>query len=363
MVRLFVTAPSAGGHSRAPVRTSSCLYPSIEGEGDAVLSQTNTVEDLRAGWWRQWLWRPKNTWLRKLIFQLHLWSGLLLGLYVAVVCASGSAIVFRNDIYDWLESGGKAVSYKGELYHWLSWLGKLHGSLLLDSTGMTANAIGGFLTAALCLTGIIVWWPGFGSWRRALTIHANVGWKRFVFDLHGAVGVWTFAILLMWGLTGGYFVFPQPFRAVINFFTPINAPAVFRSLHSDPAWRRAQTVPAFLHVRRSNPAGIFVRSLRQFRRLGIQDVMGNSRPGAGGAVRHCPADVVQSRPRPRGAARAAAFCRSGSGIKAVTPVRTPAARFRRARRRRRSRSRCTSSHRRSPDLRMKSLPRAPPPPC
>lgn len=174
--------------------------------------------------WRQWLWRPKNTWIRKVIFQLHLWSGLLLGLYVVVVCASGSAIVFRNDIYDWLESSGKTFSYKGTLYHWLSWLGKLHGSLLMDSTGMTANAVGGFLIAVLCLTGIVVWWPGLGAWRRALTIQAGVGWRRFIFDLHSAIGFWTFAVLLMWGLTGGYFVFPQPFRAAINIFTPIAAP-------------------------------------------------------------------------------------------------------------------------------------------
>jgi uncharacterized iron-regulated membrane protein len=173
----------------------------------------------------QWLRRPKSTWIRKVAFQLHLWSGMLLGFYVVVVCASGSAIVFRNDIYDWLEAGGKAVSYKAALYHWLSWLGKLHGSLLMESVGMTANAIGGFLTAALCLTGIIVWWPGLGNWRRALVIYANAGWKRFVFDLHGAVGIWTFAVLLMWGLTGGYFVFPEPFRAVITLFTPIGAPA------------------------------------------------------------------------------------------------------------------------------------------
>jgi uncharacterized iron-regulated membrane protein len=188
---------------------------------------TNTVEDQARSLWRQWLWRPKSTWIRKLVFQLHLWSGILLGFYAVVVCASGSAIVFRNDIYDWLESGGRAVSYKGVLYHWLSWLGKLHGSLLLDSTGMTANAIGGFLTAALCLTGIIVWWPGLGTWRRALTIYANAGWKRFVFDLHNALGFWTFAVLLMWGLTGGYFVFPQPFRAAITLFTPIDAPRGF----------------------------------------------------------------------------------------------------------------------------------------
>jgi len=95
----------------------------------------------------------------------------------------------------------------------------------MESTGMTANAIGGFLLAALCFTGIIVWWPGLGSWRRALTISASAGWKRFVYDLHSVVGIWTFAILLMWGLTGGYFVFPQPFRAAITFFTPITVPA------------------------------------------------------------------------------------------------------------------------------------------
>jgi uncharacterized iron-regulated membrane protein len=192
------------------------------------LSKAHTAEDPPAGLWLQWLRRPRNTWFRKAAFQLHLWSGILLGFYAAVVCASGSAIVFRNDIYDWLESGGKAVSYKAALYHWLSWLGKLHGSLLTEGAGMTVNAIGGFLIAALCLTGMIVWWPGLGRWRRALTIHANVGWKRFIFDLHGALGFWTFAVLLMWGLTGGYFVFPQPFRAAITLFTPIDAPPALR---------------------------------------------------------------------------------------------------------------------------------------
>lgn len=179
--------------------------------------------------WRDWLLRPKSTWIRKAVFQIHLWSGLLLGLYVAVVCASGSAIVFRNDLYDWLEAGGKNVSYKSLVYHWLSWLGKLHGSLLMDSDGMTANAVGGFLVGVLCLTGMVVWWPGIAGWRRALTIKAGTGWKRFVFDLHGTAGIWTLAFLLMWGVTGGYFVFPQPFRAAVNLFAPVNFPAVIQS--------------------------------------------------------------------------------------------------------------------------------------
>ena len=187
---------------------------------------------------------------------------MLLGLYVVVVCASGSAIVFRNDIYDWLEAGGKAVSYKASLYHCLSWLDNLHGSLLMDSDGMMANAIGGFLIAALCLTGMIVWWPGIASWRRALTIHAKVGWKRFVFDLHSAAGFWTFAVLLMWGLTGGYFVFPQPFRAAITFFTPIDAPAVPRLISATPNPSQSTAAPRSRPRRR--PLTLGAKILRGF---------------------------------------------------------------------------------------------------
>jgi uncharacterized iron-regulated membrane protein len=50
--------------------------------------------------WKTWLRRPQNLWLRRAIFQVHLWSGMLLGVYVVVVCVSGSAIVFRNDLED-----------------------------------------------------------------------------------------------------------------------------------------------------------------------------------------------------------------------------------------------------------------------
>ncbi len=227
------------------------------------MGKIETVEDRHRSLWDQWLWRPRRTWIRKLAFQLHLWSGILLGFYVVVVCASGSAIVFRNDVYDWLESGGKAVSYKAFLYHWLSWLGKLHGSLLMDSEGMTANAIGGFLLAALCLTGIIVWLPGFVTWRRALTIHANVGWKRLVFDLHGVVGFWSFAALLMWGITGGYFVYPQPFRAAVNLFAPVTFTPAAQLAGAGPVSQSPK--PAALNLpRRPRVPPLGARILRGF---------------------------------------------------------------------------------------------------
>jgi uncharacterized iron-regulated membrane protein len=164
------------------------------------------------------------------MFQVHLWAGILLGLYIVVVCVSGSAIVFRNDLYDVFERWTKAgpTHLQSQViaagYATMRWFGDLHGRFFLGASGMTANAIGGFLTAALCLTGLVIWWPGIAKWRRGLTIRANVGWKRLTFDLHSAMGFWTFAILFMWGVTGGYFVFPEPFRAAINYFTPIAAP-------------------------------------------------------------------------------------------------------------------------------------------
>ena len=177
-----------------------------------------------------WLRRPQSTWIRKAVFQIHLWSGLCLSLYIVAVCASGSAVVFREDLYDVFDSWTKAgpTGLQSRLiatgYRAMRWSGDLHGQLLLGPSGMVVNAIGGFLVGAVGLTGLVVWWPGIANWRRGLTIRRGVGWKRLVFDLHSAAGFWTFAFLFMWGMTGGYFVFPQPFRAAVNYFAPINPP-------------------------------------------------------------------------------------------------------------------------------------------
>jgi uncharacterized iron-regulated membrane protein len=180
-----------------------------------------------------WLRQPQQTWTRRAMFQLHLWAGLILGVYIVVVCISGSVLVFRNDIYDvfehWFREGTATPNTPlvRSTYLLMRWCGDLHGRLLLNAaSGMQINAIGGFLTAAVCVTGLVIWWPGITRWRRALIVRSDVGWKRLNFDLHSALGFWTFLILFMWGITGGYFVFPEPFRAVINYFTPIDAPRV-----------------------------------------------------------------------------------------------------------------------------------------
>lgn len=57
--------------------------------------------------------RPQSLWLRKALFQIHLWTGIALGLYVVVVSVSGSAIVFRNELYKSLWPGPKIVPISG----------------------------------------------------------------------------------------------------------------------------------------------------------------------------------------------------------------------------------------------------------
>jgi uncharacterized iron-regulated membrane protein len=213
-----------------------------------------------------------------------LWVGLVLGLYAVIVCVSGSAIVFRNELVDYLQAKRKVEiagtflpeaslrvsveqanpgwhvdavrfadpdevaevdlsrsdSHKTRLVNpynaqdhgpsvstWfklLRWLGDLHGKLLWEERGLELNGIGGYVFTAVCLTGLLIWWPGVGRVGRALMIKPSAGWRRFNWDLHSALGFWTFALLAMWGLTGAYFVYPQPFRSAIEVFTPINPP-------------------------------------------------------------------------------------------------------------------------------------------
>src|SRR5262245_8364547 len=46
----------------------------------------------------RWLRQPQRVWLRRALFQIHLWTGLGIGLYVVVLSLSGSALVYRNEL-------------------------------------------------------------------------------------------------------------------------------------------------------------------------------------------------------------------------------------------------------------------------
>src|SRR5271157_5883290 len=168
--------------------------------------------------WQEWKKRPQIVWLRKALFQVHLWTGIGLGLYILIMSVSGSAVVFRRELsralsreprvavgpaarmteeelrqiaarafpdYQvtrvslrknpdqaaeiWLERRGATSQHLfdpytgadlGDSLRWgfrfTLWLVDLHDNLLIGQTGRLINAAGGIFTVLLVLTGAVI---------------------------------------------------------------------------------------------------------------------------------------------------------------------------------------------------------------
>ncbi|HTR38851.1 MAG TPA: PepSY-associated TM helix domain-containing protein [Bryobacteraceae bacterium] len=223
-------------------------------------------------------------WLRKAIFQVHLWTGIGLGFYVLMISISGSALVFRNELYTVLWPGPKTVMVSGprltrdqlraaarrayprytvnwiweskqsnqatEIWldrgnsrkerlfdpytgrdlgesrpysiQFLRWVGDLHINLLAGERGREINGACAMLVVLLSLSGAVLWWPGVSNWRRSLTIQRKTSWKQLNWQLHSVVGLWTLAVVLMFGVVGIYAGFPIPFQAAVNRIAPLD---------------------------------------------------------------------------------------------------------------------------------------------
>jgi uncharacterized iron-regulated membrane protein len=88
----------------------------------------------------------------------------------------------------------------------------LHDNLLGGQTGRDVNGLGALALLLLAFTGLVIWWPGSKTWRRSLTLHRGVGWKRFTWHLHSMIGFWTFGFTVVFGLSGIYLVIPDQFQ-------------------------------------------------------------------------------------------------------------------------------------------------------
>jgi uncharacterized iron-regulated membrane protein len=225
--------------------------------------------------------RPQRVWIRRALFQIHLWAGVGIGLYLIAISLSGSILVFQQDVLDDTKPAtdtaspaltfGQAVevaqgahpeakllyidnrnrnpnvvsvllataqgtqvinvdrssarlvddSIRQQRHSVFRFLEDLHNQLLSGSTGERVNAVGGGLLFLMSLTGIVLWWPGRRQWKRALTVLWRARWPRVNFDLHVAFGFWTLLFVAMWGLTGLYFGFPFHFRRAVAMFTPV----------------------------------------------------------------------------------------------------------------------------------------------
>ena len=246
---------------------------------------------------------------RKALFQVHLWIGVIIGLYVIAICASGCVLVFEQDLLndrpqlvqaavhdapDWdrlvaaamsvnpgrtlasidmrsanrrivpvgLKQGDDTLvvytdSYTGRVItqevlgrkHWLveSALA-LHTELALGARGAIADGIGGAVLFLMALIGMVLWWPGVRSWKRALKINWRAPWARLNFDVHRAFGFWCFLLVAMWGMTGTYFIFPDAVQDLVSRFSGLNT---LKQLPSD--WKQGDPLL---------PVGEFIRRAR-----------------------------------------------------------------------------------------------------
>lgn len=115
----------------------------------------------------------------------------------------------------------QTVDRRTGFWHWLR---ELHHNLLAGRTGRLVNGAGAALLLLLCLSGIVLWWPGPRLWTRRLRVQPGTGWKRLNWDLHHAAGFWMAAVLSFFAFSGLVFAFPQTMKGAIRWLTASPAP-------------------------------------------------------------------------------------------------------------------------------------------
>jgi len=227
------------------------------------------------------LHHPRRLWLRRALFQIHLWAGVLLSLYLIVIALTGAILVFEDELtkatlpsglHDYrseqvapvttvvekfrVEFPSAKIEYltlpteaipafqihavdakkhefnlagdpvTGALYqearNWLNIVHDLHIFLLLgEEHGIQVNGVGAAVLFALAVTGLVLWWPGIKVWTRGLRVSFRHSWRRINYDAHSAIGFWTLAIVAWWAFSGIYFAWYRQVGFVVNMVSPL----------------------------------------------------------------------------------------------------------------------------------------------
>jgi uncharacterized iron-regulated membrane protein len=215
--------------------------------------------------------------LRKIIWTLHLWIGLTLGLLAAVSGLSGSAMVFGPDLESWLhphqwqskllvkdttpvgiqsvadslkqqhpeaellfirfpqkpngvyeawldggelratidQYSGQILSTYGATDSVFGWLYVFHTEYLQGERGEMLVGWAGLGLLFLSVSGVVVWWPRKGDWRAAFSYRSRTA-RRPGYNLHRFVG-WISALMLsVIALSGASLVYPEVSTRVLE---------------------------------------------------------------------------------------------------------------------------------------------------
>jgi uncharacterized iron-regulated membrane protein len=103
----------------------------------------------------------------------------------------------------------------------LGYLINIHSYLMMRSyIGVKVVGALGVVMILMALSGLVLWWPRKGQWRRAFFVRRGARGLSLYLDLHHAAGIWTFAVLLLMSISGVYLCFPQTVTAGLGTVLP-----------------------------------------------------------------------------------------------------------------------------------------------
>jgi uncharacterized iron-regulated membrane protein len=273
------------------------------------------------GFWR----RPQSVFARRALFQIHLWTGLAAAAYAIFIGMTGSLLMFRSELQERayprffapapagavladpsVVASNLTAAYPGYRFStieyptsrrgtflsyvargdellkvfadpvsgrivgdlgsegWIQELQDLHFNFDAGQTGFLLNGIGSAALLLMSITGLMIWWPGVAKVRQAFVVRFDRGWKRITWELHGAAGIWTVMLVIMWAISGIYFSFPVPFRNAVGTVVTLSRSTPPKS--RAPGDLREAVTPAQLiakaeaMVPAAQPARVFVPS-------------------------------------------------------------------------------------------------------
>lgn len=227
------------------------------------------------------LHHPRKLWLRRALFQIHLWAGIFLSLYVVVIAITGALLVFEDNLVATTLPAGlnaydpgrtasiaevmrafktacpgcsasnltmpspavpayairatdsahrelgfvadpETAAIRVQPRTWVDWTHDLHVNLLLGAAyGVQVNGVGAVILLVLSLSGILLWWPGLKNWSRGMLLSFRHNWRRINFDAHHAIGFWTLLLVCWWSVSGIYFAWYRQVVAAVSVVSPL----------------------------------------------------------------------------------------------------------------------------------------------